>query len=56
MSVCTLTKIALVRVYDYFDNLNNGGGGPGTLNRTLELTGEQNSYCCVLAERLTAST
>ena len=46
--VCAQTKNVLLRVYDYFDNLEQRGGGRGALYRTSEATGELTSYCCVL--------
>ena len=47
--VCAQTKNVLLRVYDYFDNVEQCGGGWGALYRTSKATGELTSlYCCVL--------
>ena len=54
--LCAQAKAILLRVYDYFDNLEQCGGGRGALSRTSQATGEQTSYCCMLVGKLTAST
>ena len=43
--LCALLKTVLLRVYDYFDALEQRGGGRGALRRTTEATGEPTQYC-----------
>ena len=45
--VCAQMKNVL-RVYNYFDNLEQRAGGRGALYRTSEATGNLTSYCCML--------
>ena len=49
-------KTVHFRVYEYFHNLEECGGGRGALIRISKATGERTSYCCVLVGTFTVST
>ena len=48
-------KACILRVYDYFGNLEQRGGGRGVVYWTSEATGELTSYCCTHVQTFTAS-
>ena len=56
--VCTRMKaVLLIRMYDYFDSLEQHGGGRGELSRPLEATDiKLHTVSCVLEGTFTAST